>query len=68
MLHDGVDSLAYMRYELERINRAQTGSEVDRFTEGRYRQFARHLGRGFSYDNFAGRSGVPRQIDEKRVS
>ena len=28
----------------------------------------RHLGRGFSYDNFAGRSGVPRQIDEKRVS
>ena len=48
MLHDGVDSLAYMRYELERINRAQTASEVDRFTEGRYRQFARHLGSGFT--------------------
>ena len=48
MLHDDVDSLAYMRYELERINRAQTASEVDRFTEGRYRQFARHLGSGFT--------------------
>jgi len=36
-----------MPYELERINRAQVASEVDRFTEGRYRQFARHLGRGF---------------------
>jgi 2-polyprenyl-3-methyl-5-hydroxy-6-metoxy-1,4-benzoquinol methylase len=37
-----------MPYELERINRAQVASEVDRFTEGRYRQFARHLGRGFT--------------------
>ena len=37
-----------MPYELERINRAQLASEVDRFTEGRYRQFARHLGRGFT--------------------
>ena len=37
-----------MRYELEQINRAQTASEVDRFTEGRYRQFARHLGSSFT--------------------
>ena len=37
-----------MPYELERINRAQVASEVDRFTEGRYRQFARRLGRGFA--------------------
>jgi 2-polyprenyl-3-methyl-5-hydroxy-6-metoxy-1,4-benzoquinol methylase len=48
MLHGCVDSLIDMRYELERINRAQTASEVDRFTEGRYRQFARHLGSGFT--------------------
>jgi 2-polyprenyl-3-methyl-5-hydroxy-6-metoxy-1,4-benzoquinol methylase len=48
MLHGCVDSLIGMRYELERINRAQTASEVDRFTEGRYRQFARHLGSGFT--------------------
>jgi len=37
-----------MRYQLERINRAQTASEVDRFSEGRYRQFARHMGSGFT--------------------
>ena len=37
-----------MRYELEQINRAQTASEVDRFTEGRYRQFARHVGSSFA--------------------
>ena len=37
-----------MRHELEQINRAQTASEVDRFTEGRYRQFARHIGSGFT--------------------
>jgi len=37
-----------MRYQLERINRAQTASEVDRFSEGRYRQFARHTGSGFT--------------------
>ena len=36
-----------MRYELERINRAHTASEVDRFSEGRYRQFARHVGGSF---------------------
>jgi len=35
-------------YELERINREQRDSEVDPFTERRYRQFARHLGRGFT--------------------
>jgi 2-polyprenyl-3-methyl-5-hydroxy-6-metoxy-1,4-benzoquinol methylase len=38
----------YVRYELERINREQSYSEVDPFTEGRYRQFARHLGSGFT--------------------
>jgi 2-polyprenyl-3-methyl-5-hydroxy-6-metoxy-1,4-benzoquinol methylase len=37
-----------MSYDLERINRAQTGSEADGFTEGRYRQFARHLGSRFT--------------------
>lgn len=37
-----------MPYELERINRAHAASEVDRFTEGRYRQFARHLGGAFT--------------------
>jgi len=37
-----------VRNELERINRAQSCSEVDPFTEGRYRQFARHLGSGFT--------------------
>jgi SAM-dependent methyltransferase len=35
-------------YELERINREQSDSEVDPFTERRYRQFARHLGGRFS--------------------
>jgi 2-polyprenyl-3-methyl-5-hydroxy-6-metoxy-1,4-benzoquinol methylase len=35
-------------YELERINREQRDSEVDPFTERRYRQFARHLGSGFT--------------------
>jgi len=34
--------------ELERINREQRDSEVDPFTERRYRQFARHLGSGFT--------------------
>ena len=37
-----------MRQDLEQINRAQTASEVDRFTEGRYRQFARHVDRDFA--------------------
>ena len=37
-----------MAYDLERINREQSDSEADPFTEGRYRQFARHLGRGFT--------------------
>jgi SAM-dependent methyltransferase len=32
---------------LEAINREQAHSETDPFTEGRYRQFARHLGPGF---------------------
>jgi 2-polyprenyl-3-methyl-5-hydroxy-6-metoxy-1,4-benzoquinol methylase len=34
-------------YEIEQINREQSHSEADPFTEGRYRQFARHLGRGY---------------------
>ena len=33
-----------MTYELEQLNREQSVSEVDPFTERRYRQFARHLG------------------------
>jgi hypothetical protein len=33
-----------MSYEFEQINREQSHSEMDPFTEGRYRQFARHLG------------------------
>lgn len=33
---------------LEAINREQAFSESDPFTEGRYRQFARHLARGFT--------------------
>ncbi len=37
-----------MTYELEQINREQSDSEVDPFTEGRYRQFARHLGSGYT--------------------
>jgi SAM-dependent methyltransferase len=37
-----------MRYELEQINRAHTASEVDRFSEGRYLQFARHVARDFT--------------------
>jgi 2-polyprenyl-3-methyl-5-hydroxy-6-metoxy-1,4-benzoquinol methylase len=37
-----------MAYDIERINREQSDSEVDPFTEGRYRQFARHLGSGFT--------------------
>jgi SAM-dependent methyltransferase len=37
-----------MTYEIERINREQSDSEVDPFTEGRYRQFARQLGNGFT--------------------
>jgi SAM-dependent methyltransferase len=36
-----------MAYDIERINREQSDSEVDPFTEGRYRQFARHLGSDF---------------------
>ncbi len=37
-----------MSNELEQINREQSQSEVDPFTEGRYRQFARYLGSGFT--------------------
>ena len=37
-----------MTYDIEQINREQSHSEVDPFTEGRYRQFARHLGSGFT--------------------
>jgi 2-polyprenyl-3-methyl-5-hydroxy-6-metoxy-1,4-benzoquinol methylase len=37
-----------MAYDIERINREQSDSEVDPFTEGRYRQFARHLDSGFT--------------------
>lgn len=37
-----------MTYELEQINRNQSQSEVDPFTQGRYRQFARYLGKGFA--------------------
>ena len=37
-----------MTYELEQINREQSVSETDPFTERRYRQFARHLGAGFT--------------------
>lgn len=37
-----------MTYELEQINREQSVSETDPFTEGRYRQFARHLGTAFT--------------------
>jgi 2-polyprenyl-3-methyl-5-hydroxy-6-metoxy-1,4-benzoquinol methylase len=35
-------------YDLESINREQAHSETDPFTEGRYRQFARHLGTRFA--------------------
>lgn len=34
---------SHMDYELEKLNREQAVSEVDPFTERRYRQFARHL-------------------------
>jgi 2-polyprenyl-3-methyl-5-hydroxy-6-metoxy-1,4-benzoquinol methylase len=34
-----------MQHDLEQINREQSFSERDSFTERRYRQFARHLGR-----------------------
>ncbi len=37
-----------MADDIERFNREQAESEADRFTEGRYRQFARHLGSGFT--------------------
>lgn len=37
-----------MTYELEQLNREQSFSETDLFTERRYRQFARHLGAGFA--------------------
>ena len=37
-----------MTYELEQINREQSVSETDPFTERRYRQFARHLGAGYT--------------------
>lgn len=37
-----------MTYELEQINREQSFSETDPFTERRYRQFARHLGGDFN--------------------
>ena len=37
-----------MTYELEQLNREQSFSETDLFTERRYRQFARHLGTGFT--------------------
>jgi len=37
-----------MTYELEQLNREQSFSETDLFTERRYRQFARHLGAGFT--------------------
>lgn len=37
-----------MTHDIEQINREQSHSEVDPFTEDRYRQFARHLGRGFT--------------------
>jgi 2-polyprenyl-3-methyl-5-hydroxy-6-metoxy-1,4-benzoquinol methylase len=37
-----------MTYELEQLNREQWFSETDPFTERRYRQFARHLGAGFT--------------------
>jgi len=37
-----------MTYELEQINREQSFSETDSFTERRYRQFAKHLGAGFA--------------------
>jgi cyclopropane fatty-acyl-phospholipid synthase-like methyltransferase len=38
----------HMTYDIEQIDREQSDSEVDPFTEGRYRQFARHLGSGFA--------------------
>jgi SAM-dependent methyltransferase len=37
-----------MTYEIEQINREQADSDIHPFTEGRYRQFARHLGSGFA--------------------
>lgn len=37
-----------MSYELEKINREQSFSETDPFTERRYRQFAKHLRAGFT--------------------
>ena len=41
-------ALVCMTDYLEAINREQAHSETDPFTEGRYRQFARHLGPGFT--------------------
>src|ERR1700722_6343231 len=37
-----------MSHELEHLNREQSHSETDPFTERRYRQFARHLGTAFT--------------------
>jgi SAM-dependent methyltransferase len=42
------DKIGRMTYDIEQINREQSHSEVDPFTEGRYRQFARHLGSDFT--------------------